>query len=245
MCTVARRRSTPARPGRSGARADAIAGVSLLGAGAAVTVAVVLPRGRAVVQQVDERWYRFVQQHRHAALDRVSRALDVALGTTVDWTIRVGVTGLLVRQRRWRALASWATTIALGEVSIGPVKARIDRPRPLEPLTRTSMMSYPSGHAIAAATTCPGIVLAMLPAGPRRERWLDGAVAVAATTALSRTYVNAHWLSDTVGGFCLGTGFSLLVPRAVDWIADSVVSAGARPNRPAAVRLGVAVTPRC
>jgi membrane-associated phospholipid phosphatase len=223
MPTSALRRTRPARSRCASTRADAVAGVALLGAGAAVTIAVVLPGRSAVVQQVDERWYRFVQRHRHVVLGQVSRVLDVALGTTVDWTVRIGVTGLLVRQRRWRALASWATTIALGEVSIGPVKSRIERPRPLEPLTQTSMTSYPSGHAIAAATTCPGIVLALLPPGPRRERWLDAAVAVAAVTALSRTYLNAHWLSDTIGGFCLGTGFSLLVPRLVD------VAAGAGP----------------
>jgi len=216
-----RRRTPAARPDRGDPRADVAAGVGLLAAGAAVTAAVVLPRSRRLVQQVDERWYRFVQAHRQPSLGRASRVLDVALGTTVDWTVRLGVTGLLVRQRRWRALAGWATTVALGEVSIGPVKARIERPRPLEPLTRTSMTSYPSGHAIAAATTCPGIVLALLPPGWPRDRWLDAAVAVAAATALSRTYLNAHWLSDTAGGFCLGTGFSLLAPRVVDTILGS------------------------
>jgi membrane-associated phospholipid phosphatase len=46
-------------------------------------------------------------------------------------------------------------------------------------------------------------------------------VAVAAATALSRTDLNAHWLSDCVGGFCLGAGFALTSPAVVD-----VVTAG-------------------
>ena len=104
-------------------------------------------------------------------------------------------------------------------MSIGPLKGRIDRIRPGDPMVTTTMTSYPSGHAIAAATTCPGLALALLPAGPRRDRALDAAVAVAAATALSRTYLNAHWLSDAVGGFCLGTGYSLLAPGIVESIA--------------------------
>jgi undecaprenyl-diphosphatase len=206
--------------GARDSRADAIAGAGLLGVGAVLTAAVVLPRARAAVQNIDDRWYRLVQRNRSAPLGAASRVLDVALGTTVDWTARLAVTALLARQRRWRALASWAATIALGEVSIGPVKGRISRPRPAEPMVTTTMTSYPSGHAIAAATTCPGAVLALLPVGRRQDRALDAAVAVAAATALSRTYLNAHWLSDVVGGFCLGTGFSLLAPRIVDSLAQ-------------------------
>ena len=196
-----------------------VAGTGLLGVGAAVTAGVVLPAARGAVQRVDDRWYRFVQRHRSPPLGAASRVLDVALGTTVDWAARLAVTAVLVRQRRWRALASWAATVALGEVSIGPLKGRIARPRPDEPMVTTTMTSYPSGHAIAAATTCPGVALALLHPGRGRDRWLCAAVAVAAATALSRTYLNAHWLSDTVGGFCLGTGFSLLAPRVVDSIA--------------------------
>ncbi len=206
------------RPGP--AQVDLVAGAGLLGTGVAVTGMVLWPRGRALVQRLDDQWYEYVQRHRSAPLAGVSRVLDVALGTTVDWTVRVAVTGLLVRQRRWRALSGWAATIALGEVCIGPLKAQVDRTRPAEPHTVTSMTSYPSGHAIAAATTCPGIVLALLPPGPQRAGWLGTATAVAAATALSRTYLNAHWLSDSVGGFCLGAGFSLLVPPAVDAVAD-------------------------
>jgi membrane-associated phospholipid phosphatase len=206
--------------------------VGLLVAGAAVTAAVVLPRTREAVQRVDERWYRFVQRHRSAPLHVASRTLDVALGTTVDWTARIAVTGVLLRERRWRALASWAGTVALGEVCIGPLKGRVERPRPAAPIVATTMTSYPSGHAIAAATTCPGLVLALMPPGRRRDRCLDAAVAVAAATAVSRTYLNAHWLSDTVGGFCLGTAFSLLTPRIVEGISGAAPGRrGAAPSR--------------
>jgi membrane-associated phospholipid phosphatase len=52
--------------------------------------------------------------------------------------------------------------------------------------------SYPSGHSIAAATTAPGVVLALMPAGRRRQQALGGSVMLAAMTALSRTHLNAH-----------------------------------------------------
>jgi len=96
----------------------------------------------------------------------IAKVLDIAFGTQIDWTVRVLVTADLVRRHRWRALAGRAGTIVLGEVSVGPLKAAVDRIRPSVPLTRTSMMSYPSGHALAATTTAPGLAIALLPPGP-------------------------------------------------------------------------------
>jgi membrane-associated phospholipid phosphatase len=218
MTTPDPARTRPGGAGRRDPGTDTMLGAVLLGAGAALTAGLVSGRTRAAVQDVDDRWYALVQRSRTPPLGAASRVLDVALGTGLDWTARLALTALLVRQRRWPALASWATTVALGEVSVGPLKGRIRRPRPAAPIVTTSATSYPSGHALAAATTLPGAVLALLPAGPQRDRALAAAVTVAAATALSRTYLNAHWLSDAVGGFCLGTAYSLLVPRVVDSI---------------------------
>ena len=194
----------------------AAAALGLLGAGAAITVLVHVPRSRAAVQRLDDRWYALVQRSRSAPLTAAAKTLDIGFGTTIDWTVRVAVTARLVRRRRWAALAAWAATIVLGEVSVGPLKAFVDRIRPPDPRTTTSMMSYPSGHALAAATTAPGIVLALVPPGPARRRALAVAIPVAGATAISRTYLNAHWLSDVVGGFALGTGYALAAPRVVD-----------------------------
>jgi undecaprenyl-diphosphatase len=195
--------------------ADVAVALGSLAAGTAVTVLVHVPRTRALLQQVDDGWYHLVQHTNSAPRQATARFLDVAFGTTVDWTVRVAVTAQLLRTRRWAALAGWAATVALGEVSVGPLKSVVDRPRPGAPLTRTTMASYPSGHALAAATTAPGIVIAFLPPGPARRRLLAVAVPLAGATALSRTFLNAHWLSDVVGGFALGTGYALATPRLI------------------------------
>jgi undecaprenyl-diphosphatase len=193
--------------------ADVVAAGGLLIAGAVVTALVHARRTRPAVQRLDDRWYALIQRVRTPPHTAAARALDVAFGTHIDWTVRALVTAELLRRRRWRALAGWAGTIALGEVSVGPLKAAVDRIRPPGPLTRTSMMSYPSGHALAAATTAPGIAIALLPPGPGRRRWLALAIPLAWVTALSRTSLNAHWLSDVLGGAALGTGYALLTPR--------------------------------
>jgi undecaprenyl-diphosphatase len=197
---------------------DVAAGLSWVAAGTVLTGLVHARRTRPYVQRVDDWWYRLVQRTQAPPREAVSRALDVAFGTTVDWTVRVAVTAQLLRTRRWSALVGWAVTVALGEFSVGPLKSVVDRPRPGAPMTRTTMASYPSGHALAAATTAPGIVIALVPPGPGRRRLLAVAIPVAGGTALSRTFLNAHWLSDVVGGFALGTGYALAAPELVDLV---------------------------
>jgi len=201
--------------------ADLVAGLGGIAAGAAVTLLVHSPRTRPLVQRVDEGWYRAVQRTHAAPREAASRTLDVAFGTTVDWTVRLAVTGQLLRARRWSALAGWAATVALGEISVGPLKSAVDRPRPGAAMTRTSMASYPSGHALAAATTAPGIVIALLPPGRTRRRLLAVAIPLAGATALSRTFLNAHWLSDVIGGFALGTGYAFAAPAVVELVRSA------------------------
>ncbi len=207
-----------------------VSGLVGIATGAAVTVLVHAPRTRPLVQGVDEGWYRLVQRTHAAPRETASRTLDVAFGTAVDWTVRLAVTAQLLRTRRWSALAGWAVTVALGEISVGPLKSAVDRPRPDAAMTRTSMASYPSGHALAAATTAPGIVIALIPPGRSRRRLLAVAIPLAGATALSRTFLNAHWLSDVVGGFALGTGYALATPAVVDLVRS------AWQHPPAAVR---------
>ena len=148
-----------------------------------------------------------------------SKVLSVAFGTAVSWPLRALVTLVIVMRRRWLALAAWASTVVLSELAIGPLKALVDRPRPPAPLIETSAASYPSGHAIASAVTAIGIVMA-LTSGRRRLHWMVGAVLIAAAVSLSRAYLNAHWLSDVVGGSLIGAGLALAVPEAFEVVRD-------------------------
>jgi membrane-associated phospholipid phosphatase len=64
-------------------------------------------------------------------------------------------------------------------------------------------------------------VIALLPPGRTRRRLLAVAVPLAGATALSRTFLNAHWLSDVGGGFALGTGYAFAAPGVVDLIRSA------------------------
>ena len=66
--------------------------------------------------------------------------------------------------------------------------------------------SFPSGHAANAAALAVtlGIIYS------RAWVWAAGAVYTAGMMA-SRTYVGAHWISDTVGGLLVGAGMAVII----------------------------------
>ena len=37
--------------------------------------------------------------------------------------------------------------------------------------------------------------------------------------AISRTYLSAHWFTDTIAGVCIGTGLALVWPAALEMAA--------------------------
>ena len=100
---------------------------------------------------------------------------------------------------------------------IGALKAAYARSRPSHALVATSGFSFPSGHAVASAVTAVGLVIVLI-CVPQRWVWQLRAVPFAFVMALSRVYLDAHWLSDVVAGALLG--------RVGDWMA------GAAPGRP-------------
>ena len=216
-----------------------VSGLVLLALGALVTVLVTTSGGLAAVQRVDDWFYDLMVSWRSTPFVAASKVLSTAFSTAVDWPLRAAVTLVIILRTRWLALGAWILTVGLSELAIGPLKALVDRPRPPDPLIETSAASYPSGHAIASAVTAIGIVMA-LTTGRRRLHWMVSAVLIAAAVALSRTYLNAHWLSDVVGGSLIGAGLALAVPEAFEvardrWRARTATGPPAAPaDRPAA-----------
>jgi membrane-associated phospholipid phosphatase len=168
----------------------------------------------------DGHVYRLVQEHRNAVVTSVSKALNLLGGGVVTIPFRIAVAIYLAWRRHWRALAVWIVSWVAAEVILSFAKGWFQRSRPPLPLVVTSGYSFPSGHAVAGAAIAVALVLVLMPAGPRRRKWEVLAAAAAFVMALSRVYLNAHWLSDVVAGVLLGAGVALGAAALVTEIRD-------------------------
>jgi undecaprenyl-diphosphatase len=191
------------------ARRGLLVSGALLAGAAVVGLLVVLPATRPVVQEVDDAVWSFAGVVRNDPGTAVAVALSWLGGAWVSWPLRAAVILLLAWRRHWLRLAAFALAVLSSEILIGTGKAAVGRPRPPGSLIETSGASFPSGHAIATAVTAVGIVLVLASPGPSRWRWEVRAVEFTAVMALSRVYLRAHWLSDTVAGALLGAGLAL------------------------------------
>src|SRR4051812_43288732 len=184
-------------------RALIAAGALLLGAcvvGALVWSTTTL----AAVQAVDDWFLDLMVDIRSSPLTWLAKAVAFTGSVWCTWTIRAVVIGILLRRRHWVHLSAFLLAVVTSEILIGVLKAAYDRPRPPGSLIATSGASFPSGHAVAAAVTAVGLVVALLPPGRSRWVWERRAAFYASLMALSRTYLGAHWLSDVVAGMLLG-----------------------------------------
>jgi undecaprenyl-diphosphatase len=193
-------------------------GLVLLTAGAVMAAVIYRDPVDSVLQPVDDRWLDMMAGVRTDWLTDVAGVLSVLGGPFVMVPMRLLVTAGLAVRRRWLQLGAWVGAIVSSELCIGPLKALIDRPRPPGSLRETSSAAFPSGHAIAASVTALGLVVVLHPPVRARTRWTAVAAAFAALMALSRTYLAVHWQSDVVGGLCLGVGWALVWPAALELI---------------------------
>jgi undecaprenyl-diphosphatase len=195
-------------------RALLISGSLLVGA-AVITLLYLLPATHPAVQGVDDAVWRFAGALRNGPSTAVAIALSWLGSAWVNWPLRVAASALLAWRRHWLRLAAFGLTVLSSEVLIGTLKAAVDRPRPPGSLIATSAAAFPSGHAIASAVTAVGLVLVLAPPGRSRWRWEVYAVVFTSVMALSRVYLRAHWLSDTLVGALLGAGLALGWPAVL------------------------------
>ncbi len=190
-------------------RRGLVVSAALLAGGLAVSALVVLPATAPAVQAVDDAVWRLAGSARNGPTTAVAVALSWLGSALVNWPLRAAALLLLAWRRHWLRLAAFGLAVLTSELFIGPGKSAVDRPRPPGSLIETSAASFPSGHAIATAVTAVGLVLVLARPGRARWRWEVNAVVFTSVMALSRVYLRAHWLSDTVAGALLGAGLAL------------------------------------
>jgi undecaprenyl-diphosphatase len=156
---------------------------------------------------------------------------NIGGGLIGTFLVPLAVIGLLLLFRmRWAALYfAVATIVSAGLVQL--LKTLFDRPRPMDILVTSDPGSFPSGHTANAATMT--VVLSLV----LRRVWVWAAgVAYTLIMLLSRTYLGAHWLSDTIGGLVLGSAVAVIVwaPLAHRLVVERERRVGpVRPDEPA------------
>jgi len=193
-----------------------ITGITLLVVALVLGIVIAVDPVSSSVQGIDDRWLQWMVDGRTPWMVRVAKVVSAIGAVWITLPLRVLVSAVLMWRRRWLQLGAFLGAVVTSELCIGPLKALVDRPRPPDSLIGTSAASFPSGHAIAGAVTAFGLVVVLMPASPRRWMAIGLAAAFAGIMAISRTYLSAHWLTDTLAGACIGTGLALVWPAALE-----------------------------
>ena len=164
---------------------------------------------------IDAEWtlQHETQALRTHALEAPMRAVSL-LGT--GWVLLpVTVAGALVIRTRDAGLAAAIVIVGvLAAAAANLAKLLAVRQRP-----NTVMWSYPSAHTFGVVVFLVLLLYTLWALeAPARWRWLTVSVAVplVAAVGVSRLYLNAHWLSDVLGGVTGGLAFALAALLVVD-----------------------------
>ena len=189
---------------------------------ATVLVCAVIAFARGPIQTIDDRFLQAMLDVRSDSLTAVATVFNVLGLVAVTLPVRIVVAAYLAFRRRWWHVAAFVSAMVVAEACIGPIKALYERPRPPASLAlvSTSSSSFPSGHAVAAASTVVAMVIALFPEGPRRYGWGAAAVAFSLLMALSRAYLAAHWMSDAVAGVLIGTSAALVTAVVIHFVRE-------------------------
>jgi undecaprenyl-diphosphatase len=161
---------------------------------------------------VDGAVQRWMLAHQQAAAHRLFTWITIIGGITgMEVVALLGAMFLWYHGRR--RVAASVLVVPVVAISLFNVIKRIyARQRPLGlggPVDGT--YSFPSGHATASAAVCCTLAYVLW-----REKFLRGSAALAIAVlvpllvGLSRLYLNVHWMTDVLGGWCAGVFVAVL-----------------------------------
>ncbi len=179
-------------------------GIGLLAAGVLLGAAIAFGLGEEPFA-IDTAWQEFISNARGPVLLAFSYTMNFLGGGWFGvFVVPIGVAVALVSIRRpWGAAYFVASSIVCA-VIVQVLKHVVGRARPEDMIVISDTGSFPSGH-VANATT---VALALFVLFPRVWVAVAGAAWVV-LMAFSRTYLGAHWVSDTIGGALVGASAAL------------------------------------
>ncbi|BDZ51676.1 hypothetical protein GCM10025867_39170 [Frondihabitans sucicola] len=192
--------------------------VSAVGAlGLALLLGAVIA-GRGGRLSIDTEWMAELVEHRAPFWQVPALVMNfVGGGWFGVFAVPVGIgVALLLARKPWATLYFVAASVASAGV-VQLLKQLFGRARPEDILVVSDYGSFPSGHVANAATIAValGVILR------RSWVWAAGVVYTLLMIA-SRTYLGAHWLTDTLGGVLVGAGVAVVLwaPFALRLLAE-------------------------
>jgi len=165
--------------------------------------------------ELDARWARGIVATRGPVGDAIALAFDRVGGGVIGIVVvPLLIAAVLLARRHYRTLIVYLAASLASGLAVQIMKHLFARERPEHMIVISDFGSFPSGHTANAATAAALLVLFL----PRA--WAGvAAVAYVLLMAVCRTYVGAHWLTDTIGGVLVGAGVALLVVALADRVA--------------------------
>lgn len=153
-------------------------------------------------------------------LDTLMKALSPS-HLFVTAPLLVIATTILFLGRWWRDGWALIAGTSLGFFTVWTLKTLISRPRPTEDLVyvmeQSSGYSFPSGHVthyVIFLGTLTFIASEKINSGIVRHFIKIAVLLVLVCVGLSRIYLGAHWPSDVLGGYLVGTLVTLITTCA-------------------------------
>jgi membrane-associated phospholipid phosphatase len=184
---------------------------------------------------MDRSWLTAVSQLRNAPLTDAFKVLSLIGGPLGAWILIALLTVFLLLARRWRTALFIVLVQICGSTCSTLIKHYVLRPRPPHPLVSADTGSFPSGHVITTLGVGLALTVALTRPGDGRRRALAAVAAATALMMLVRTYLAAHWLTDTFEGLAVGAGVALVLW----WIFEPWLAS----DRAGRLRVSAPVTP--
>jgi undecaprenyl-diphosphatase len=159
-----------------------------------------------------------VQQFTHPGVRRLMIAVSWPGYGYHGFIVTVGAACVLLILRLKLEAACLVASAGIGSLVTNILKLIIARSRPAAELVEIYVshrtMSFPSGHVVSYLALYGFLfylIYVLMPRSRLRSFLMTILGALLSLVGLSRIYLGAHWPSDVIGGYCLGSCWLMLI----------------------------------
>lgn len=161
----------------------------------------------------DQAVYHFFQSLRTPWADHILVAVTEFGDSFVNICLSIAVLLVLLGKRCYRTAGYWVLTIFGGLFGVQLLKLLVHLPRPVTIYHGASAYGFPSGHTTMSIIIYGFLAILIARSLASKLQWglFVTVFVLSFFIALSRLYLGAHWLSDVLGGFLIGTSWTALL----------------------------------